>query len=79
MLTDTFESTENQATLDDDMFGTNNERLKKQKEIPITAIISNPPYSAKQNNEDENIKRVKYSHLDYSLKKDLDRYFYSYK
>ena len=69
VLTDTFESTENQATLDDDMFGTNNERLKKQKEIPITAIISNPPYSAKQNNEDENIKRVKYSHLDYSLKK----------
>lgn len=48
VLTDTFESTERQDTLDDDMFGTNNERLKKQQEVPITAIISNPPYSVGQ-------------------------------
>ena len=68
VLTDTFESTEREDTLDDDMFGTNNERLKKQQQIPITVIMSNPPYSAKQSNEDKNIKRMNYPKLERSLK-----------
>ncbi|HGI1199233.1 TPA: N-6 DNA methylase, partial [Streptococcus pyogenes] len=38
VLTDTFESTETEDTLDDDYFGTNDERLKRQQEVPITAI-----------------------------------------
>lgn len=42
VLTDTFESTETEDTLDDDYFGTNDERLKRQQEVPITAIIGNP-------------------------------------
>lgn len=46
VLTDTFESTEAEDTLDDSYFGSNNDRLKRQKEVPITAIIGNPPYSA---------------------------------
>lgn len=50
VLTDTFESTENTDVLDEDMFGGNNKRLRKQQEIPITAIISNPPYSVGQKN-----------------------------
>src|SRR5699024_5634961 len=33
VLTDTFESTEQEDTLDDTFFGTNDERLKRQKEI----------------------------------------------
>ena len=69
VLTDTFESTERENTLDDDMFGENDKRLKKQQEVPITAIISNPPYSAKQSNEDKNIKRINYPILETSLKK----------
>lgn len=44
VLTDTFESTERDNTLDDMFFGVNNKRLKHQKELPITAIIGNPPY-----------------------------------
>lgn len=64
VLTDTFESTERENTLDDDMFGTNNERLKKQQEVPITAIISNPPYSAKQKSENDNNKNISYYNLE---------------
>src|SRR5699024_7484274 len=33
VLTDTFESTENEDTLDDEYFGTNDERLKCQKQL----------------------------------------------
>lgn len=58
VLTDTFESTEDVNTLEDTYFGTNDERLKRQQEVPITAIIGNPPYSAGQssvNNANQNI------------------------
>ncbi|GFO98592.1 type ISP restriction/modification enzyme [Lactobacillus helveticus] len=62
-MTDTFESTERQDTLDDDMFGTNNERLKKQQEVPITAIITNPPYSIGQKSVNNDNANVKYPNL----------------
>ncbi len=68
VLTDTFESTETEDTLDDSFFGINDERLKRQKEKPITVILGNPPYSAKQDNEDNNTKRANYPKLDRSLK-----------
>lgn len=68
VLTDTFESTETEDTLDDDYFGTNDERLKRQQAIPITVIMGNPPYSAKQKNEDGNQIRTTYEKLDTSLK-----------
>src|SRR5690606_24346167 len=48
VLTDTFESTEHQPTMDDSIFLNNNERLQKQQETPVTVIMGNPPYSAKQ-------------------------------
>lgn len=67
VLTDTFESTETEDTLDDDYFGTNDERLKRQQAIPITVIMGNPPYSAKQKNEDGNQIRTTYEKLDASL------------
>ena len=69
VLTDTFESTERQDTLDDDMFGTNNERLKKQQEVPITAIISNPPYSVGQKNANDNNQNIHYSELEKQIEK----------
>ena len=68
VLTDTFQSTETEDTLDDDFFGGNDERLKRQQEVPITVIMGNPPYSAKQDNEDGNQERVNYPKLDLSLK-----------
>lgn len=69
VLTDTFESTERQETLDDDMFGTNNARLKKQQEVPITAIISNPPYSSGQDNANDNNQNMHYSKLENEIRK----------
>lgn len=69
VLTDTFESTENENSFVDELFGENNDRLKKQQEKPITVIFGNPPYSAKQDNEDKNYSRAKYPKLDDSLKK----------
>ncbi|MCQ6276400.1 DEAD/DEAH box helicase [Bacillus sp. V3B] len=64
VLTDTFESTEKEDTLDDSFFGTNDERLKRQKEVPITAIIGNPPYSMGQNDANEGNQNLRYEALE---------------
>lgn len=63
VLTDTFESTENEDTLDDVYFGTNDERLKRQQAVPITAVIGNPPYSKGQSSENDNNKNEEYPRL----------------
>lgn len=63
VLTDTFESTEGENTLDDTYFGTNDERLKRQQDVPITAIIGNPPYSKGQSSENDNNKNLEYPKL----------------
>lgn len=67
VLTDTFESTETEDTLDDSFFGTNDERLKRQQEKPITAIIGNPPYSIGQNSQNDNNQNNSYPKLDKRL------------
>lgn len=64
VLTDTFESTETKDTLDDDYFGTNDARLKRQQEVPITAIIGNPPYSMGQNDANDMNKNIRYPILE---------------
>lgn len=63
VLTDTFESTETEDTLDDSFFGTNDKRLKRQQEKPITAIIGNPPYSIGQNSQNDNNQNISYPRL----------------
>lgn len=67
VLTDTFESTEIEDTLDDSFFGTNDKRLKRQQEKPITAIIGNPPYSIGQTNANDNNKNISYPKLEQRL------------
>ena len=64
VLTDTFASTEGAPTLDDDLFNGNNERLKEQQAVPITAIISNPPYSVGQRSQNDNAQNVHYPKLE---------------
>lgn len=64
VLTDTFESTEHNETLSGDMFGGNNRRLRKEQEVPITAIISNPPYSVGQRNQNDNNQNTHYEMLE---------------
>ena len=64
VLTDTFESGEQEATLSDDMFGGNNKRLRKQQQVPITVIISNPPYSAGRKSQNDFTQNVHYPVLE---------------
>lgn len=67
VLTDTFESTESEDTLDDSFFGTNDKRLKRQQEKPITAIIGNPPYSIGQGSQNDNNQNISYPKLEKRL------------
>ncbi|MGO1759548.1 MAG: type ISP restriction/modification enzyme, partial [Mammaliicoccus vitulinus] len=67
VLTDTFETTEQEATLDEDLFGDNNERLNRQKESPITVIMGNPPYSIGQGSVNDNNQKTVYEKLDRSI------------
>lgn len=67
VLTDTFESTETEDTLDDSFFGTNDKRLKRQQEKPITVIIGNPPYSIGQGSQNDNNQNISYPKLDQRL------------
>ncbi|QYU52685.1 DEAD/DEAH box helicase family protein [Apilactobacillus kunkeei] len=69
VLTDTFASTENKDTLDDKIFGENDERLKKEQETPITVIVGNPPYSKGQSSENDNNQNVSYPELFKSISK----------
>lgn len=67
VLTDTFASGEVESTLDDDYFGINDERLKRQQEVPITVIISNPPYSSGQESENDNNQGLHYPKLERAI------------
>lgn len=64
VLTDTFQSTEIEETLDDDFFGGNDERLKRQQEVSITVIMGNPPYSSGQNSGNDDNQNIRYPKLD---------------
>lgn len=67
VLTDTFESTENEDSFEDELFGENNERLAKQKREPIFAIMGNPPYSIGQTNENDGNQNQHYPLLEESI------------
>lgn len=74
VLTDTFESTEQEDTLDDSFFGTNDERLKRQQEVPITVIMGNPPYSVGQSDANDNNKNLEYVNLNQRIEETYSRY-----
>lgn len=64
VLTDTFQSWEDDDTPDLEVFPENNERLERLKRLPITVIVGNPPYSAKQGDAGDNNANEKYPSLD---------------
>ncbi len=68
ILTDTFQSWEADDKLDLDVFPENNERLEKLKQLPITVIVGNPPYSAGQDSANDNNANEKYPDLDASIR-----------
>lgn len=67
VLTDTFESTEREDSFADELLGENNERLRKQQEQPITAIIGNPPYSVGQKSQNDNNQNIHYPTLENNI------------
>lgn len=65
VLTDTFQTAEDDDTYDDQgVFGDNNERVKQQNALDIRIIVGNPPYSSGQDSANDNNQNVKYPYLD---------------
>ena len=63
-LVDTFQLAEGPQMAMSFMTAANTERVERQKRAPIFVIIGNPPYNARQVNENDNSKNRKYPELD---------------
>jgi predicted helicase len=70
ILTDTFQSWEEDDRLDYEIFRENNARLEKLKALPITVIVGNPPYSAGQDSANDNNANERYPALDNAIRLD---------
>ncbi|MCS0470179.1 type ISP restriction/modification enzyme [Curtobacterium flaccumfaciens] len=65
VLTDTFQTAEDDDTYDDQgVFGDNNERVKQQNALDIRVVVGNPPYSSGQDSANDNNQNLKYPYLD---------------
>lgn len=71
VLTDTFQMTEEDDSMDTEMFPQNNSRIIKQLAAPIHIIVGNPPYSSGQDSANDLNANLKYPTLD---KKIADTY-----
>lgn len=69
VLTDTFQMTEDDDTLDDRMFTGNNDRVVEQNALDIRVIVGNPPYSIGQTSANDNNANQKYPTLDNSIER----------
>lgn len=70
VLTDTFQLYDDKYEKNEcisEMLEENNERANKQKELPITVCIGNPPYSVGQKSQNDNAQNLKYSNLDSAI------------
>ena len=68
LLTDTFQMSEGNDTLDIEVFIENSERLLQQNALPIKVIIGNPPYSVGQRSANDNNPNESYPTLDRRLR-----------
>ncbi len=64
VLADTFQITEDGDSLDSDMFPQNNDRIVRQKQIPINVVVGNPPYSVGQTSANDLNANISYPTLD---------------
>jgi len=65
VLTDTFQLTEDEIQGSfESALPENSERVEKQKKTKINVIISNPPYSAGQDDQNDNNQNLSYKNLD---------------
>lgn len=68
VLTDTFQSWEDDDRPDLKIFPENNERLERLKNLPITVIVGNPPYSSGQESANDNNQNERYETLDREIR-----------
>ena len=68
VLTDTFQSYEHGDEDDLGVFPENNERISRQRKLPITVIVGNPPYSSGQDNANDDNQNEKYTTLDNAIR-----------
>lgn len=64
VLTDTFQITEADDSLDTEMFPQNNSRIVKQLEAPIHVVVGNPPWSVGQESANDLNANMSYPTLD---------------
>jgi len=68
VLTDSFQSWEADDQQDLDIIPENNERLERQKQLPIQVIVGNPPYSVGQDSANDGNANEKYPTLDAAIR-----------
>ncbi|MGN6687464.1 MAG: DEAD/DEAH box helicase [Actinomycetales bacterium] len=68
VLTDTFQSYEDGDRDDLDIFPTNNARIERQRALPITVIVGNPPYSVGQDSANDNNANTAYPSIDTAIR-----------
>lgn len=68
VLTDTFQSYEDGDRNDLDIFPANNERIERQRQLPITVIVGNPPYSVGQDSANDDNQNAKYPTIDAAIR-----------
>ncbi|MGP9843321.1 DEAD/DEAH box helicase [Brachybacterium sp. 107] len=69
VLTDTFQSYEDGDRQDLDIFPENNDRITRQRELPITVIVGNPPYSVGQDSTNDDNANETYETLDEQIRR----------
>ena len=68
VLTDTFQSYEDGDRDALDIFPENNERITRQRALPITVIVGNPPYSVGQDSANDDNANTKYPSIDTAIR-----------
>ena len=79
VLTDTFQLYENSNQYESnmkikEMLEENSERAAKQKDLPITVCIGNPPYSIGQKSANDNAANMHYKNIDNKIAETYARY-----
>ncbi len=73
VLTDTFQMTEADDSMDTVFFPRNNARADRQKSLDIRVIIGNPPYSVGQSSQNDDNANLRYPTLDASIERTYAR------
>lgn len=70
VLTDTFQSYEDGDRQDLAIFPENNTRIVRQRALPITVILGNPPYSKGQDSANDDNENMDYPTIDEAIRRD---------